>query len=789
MKRFVASILSLILLSSLLAIDSVPEIISKLQAYFDAYPQARVHLIFSQEKYSSGDTAFFKVHFLTEDFKLIEEKQILSLELTDSQNRTVLMQNFRILGGVGNNQIVFPKEMPPGNYTVVAYSDYMKNFDPDLLFRHKLLVVGKNQLMESTEEAPILSVHPEGGMLVGDVVNRVVLKSSKSGKSKVLNQRGELVAETTIGESGTGSVEFTPLEGYSYFAQVEGIAEDVPLPEVTTQGCALRIMAENESSVNLQIATSPNSNLLKQELMLVATAMGRIVDSMPVEFENGDPITVGIQNLSEGLNQFVLFDKKDNVVAERIYYRKPKQLVVNVESKANEVATRGLVELEVSVTDSRGRDINGSYTISVVNNSIFPDGQRASFENQLMLFGDLPGLRDDFRRSGLAEREWMQHINELLACYSWVRIPWEEIAKSKQRERITPFKYSLGISGKALFKESRSPVPDSTLITIFLQNRMVGYEAYVGKDGDFNLPFIYDFEGSDRAFYKMEFKKRQKENEYIIEPDIAIASGFQPGDNVETDRIDPYGEYVLKKRIIDNSFSFFRAPKNNVNSSSFNPNAEFEDELGGSDISIAVDDYLVFPTMADLIHEVIRGLQTRIANGKPTVRVVFLRGSYTVIPTGDPLYIIDGVLTNNTDFFLSLNPEDILTIKIVNQEQKLNRIGNLGKFGVVMVQTKKSIERQVIENSTIFPISGLTREIKFTAPFYSGNDISRIPDLRSTIFWDGDATLIAGKSTLHKFYASDDAVPLKILIRGITSSGYPFSAEKVILVTGTNVRN
>ncbi len=516
---------------------------------------------------------------------------------------------------------------------------------------------------------------------------------------------------------------------------------------------------------------------------------GRIVDSMPVEFENGDPITVTIQNLSEGLNQFVIFDKKDNVVAERVYYQKPKQLEVNVESKVNEVVTRGLVELEVAVTDSRGRDVNASYTISAVNNSIFPKVHRASFENQLMLFADLPGLQDDFHRSGLEEREWMQQINELLTCYNWTRIPWEDIAKSKQRERITPFKYSLGISGKALFKESRTPVPDSTLITIFLQNRMVGYEAYVNKEGEFTIPFIYDFEGSDKAFYKMDFKKRQKESEYVIEPEVTIASEFQPVDNIQTEQIDPYGEYVFKKRIIDNSFSFFRAPRENVNSNLFNPNAEFEDELGGSDVSIAVDDYLVFPTMPDLIHEVIRGLQTRIVNGKPTVRVVFLRGSYTVIPTGDPLYIIDGVLTTNTDFFLSLNPEDILTIKIVNQEQKLNRIGNLGKFGVVMVQTKKSIERQVIENSTIFPISGLSREIRFTAPFYSGDNVSRIPDLRSTIFWDPDATLIAGKSTLHKFYVSDDAVPLKILIRGITSTGNPFSAEKVILVTGTNVRN
>ena len=106
-----------------------------------------------------------------------------------------------------------------------------------------------------------------------------------------------------------------------------------------------------------------------------------------------------------------------------------------------------------------------------------------------------------------------------------------------------------------------------------------------------------------------------------------------------------------------------------------------------------------------------------------------------------------------------------------------------------MVQTKKSMEKLVMENSTIFTISGLSKEIRFTSPFYSGESISRIPDLRSTIFWDPDATLIAGRSAVHKFYVSDDAVPLKIQVRGITVTGKPFSAEKVITVIGTNVKN
>ena len=259
--------------------------------------------------------------------------------------------------------------------------------------------------------------------------------------------------------------------------------------------------------------------------------------------------------------------------------------------------------------------------------------------------------------------------------------------------------------------------------------------------------------------------------------------------SVETEQSDPYGEYKLKKKVIDKSFTFFTTPDKKIDEKIANPNIEFEDELGGVDVNIKVDDFLVFPTMSDLIHEVIGGLQTRSGTaGKPTVRVVFIRNTYTVIPKGDPLYIIDGIFTKNTDFFLGLNPEDIYTIKLVNKENKLQRFGGLGKYGIVLVQTKKSVAKQVIENSTMFPVSGLSPEVEFKTPFYSGVNSSRKPDLRSSIYWSPKVSASSNGKARLKFYASDDAAPILIEVFGFTNDGRFFSAQKTIGVKAPEIR-
>ncbi len=73
-------------------------------------------------------------------------------------------------------------------------------------------------------------------------------------------------------------------------------------------------------------------------------------------------------------------------------------------------------------------------------------------------------------------------------------------------------------------------------------------------------------------------------------------------------------------------------------------------------------------------------------NGKSVVRVWI--DDIDKMGTDDPVYVIDGVMTDDTDYFMSLKPENVSTIKVVCTMEKLRVFGAVGRNGVVLVETK-----------------------------------------------------------------------------------------------------
>lgn len=759
-------------------LDTIPELVEKLEAYYKAYPQVRLHLTFNQPKYAPGDTAFFKAYFLTEDFLPVQEKQIITLEVKDQNGNNLQVQNFRVADGEGNNQVIFSESLPFGEYTITAYSEWMKNFSPSLFYRKKITLAGRKQLAQARIQTDSLYFFPEGGFLVEGVDNKVMVVSKSQGSGKILNSMGALVSEFQISSSGIAETSFVPAAGVSYFGTINSLGRFVLPP--TTDACALRVVPRGARGAEITILAAPSSALRKQELSFLALSKGKVTYSTSFKLEE-DGFKLTVENLLPGLNQFYVFDRRNNLVAERIYYAAVPTVQAIITASQSEISPRSLVDLEVSLTNENGVPLAGAFTLTAVNQKLFKENRSPSFETEMNLFSDLPRLRNDFEKAAMTESAWLSTLNDRLITQSWDRISWNEVlSKNKQKEKYG-FKYSLSLKGKAYFEQSGEAIPDSTQILIYLQKGMMGYEGYTIKRGEFSIPFLYDFWGNDQAFYMMNFKKKEKQRDYRIQPELAI-QGKSEAVAVELEGEDPYGEYQFKKKIIDQSFTFFSSPEQKINARITDPNREFEDELGEADVTVRVDDYLVFPTMSDLIHEVIGGLQVRTINNEPSVRVVFLRNGYTVIPKGNPLYIIDGVFSTNTSFFLSLNPEDIYLIKLINNERKLQRLGEMGKYGVVLVQTKKSIAKSVIENSTLFPISGLSKELQFKAPLYSDGSRARKPDLRPTLFWSPKISLGSNGKAAVKFFASDDASPMVVEVKGFTSDGRPFSASKIIEV-------
>jgi hypothetical protein len=107
---------------------------------------------------------------------------------------------------------------------------------------------------------------------------------------------------------------------------------------------------------------------------------------------------------------------------------------------------------------------------------------------------------------------------------------------------------------------------------------------------------------------------------------------------------------------------------------------------------------VLFPTIEELIREIVPSMFIRKSGKRIIVRVSLLS---PLISTQDPVYIIDGIATKNSEFFLSLDPSEIVTIKLINDSKKLLPLGLLGKNGIVIVKTKSGDRREPLDSALL----------------------------------------------------------------------------------------
>lgn len=763
----------------------------KLEQHYKNYPQVKVHLFFNQDKYTAGDTAYYKARFLSDALRPIEGRQLLCLDLVDASSKVVQKQNFTITDGVGHNQLAISPELPPGSYTVRVYNSWMRNFDPDLLFSKVIILSGKNEFQQISSSEINLSFFPEGNHLIAAVSNKVVIKASKNGRiTGNILEGNTVITNFSTDDQGLGFFIFTPEFGKTYRAQIESTGTQYSLPSAEEDGCVV-LATPTKEALRLILAVPQKSDLREQNLYLVMSAHGKIYFSAAFRFGEKEfvPVLIPQKNRPAGVAVISLLTSKGKTIAERLVYNDIMgEIQVKMTTEKKIYRPREKINFELAVTDELGNPIRTDIAVSAVSKKLFPlhDAQNTyAYADDIYLFGEFPDESFSINRNN---PDWKASLDNFMITKQWKRYSWQDIIGGSKKTLSYGFKKMLNLEGVALNKETGKPVPDSTLIMVYLQDHMMGYEAWTGKDGVFDLPFLFDFWGADRLFYLLEDDRKELRN-----VEIKLVDDFLPVKQEtayrEVEKPDEYTDFVLKKNLINNSFNYFLASTNSGKVDLDDLNAAFEDEVMGADIEVDVVRYIVFQTMEDLIREVIPSVLHRRSNGKPIVRIVLSPSS--AMPTGDPLYVIDGVLSKNTEYFLALKPSEVLTVKVVKDIAKLNHFGAMGKNGIVFIQTKKPNPAKLLAMTNSLPIEGLTKPLNFVMPDYSVDPPKkeRIPDFRSALYWNPTAkTDATGKTTLS-FFSSDDLGLIKVIVKGMTTDGRPFSGETEVEISLQTSRN
>lgn len=730
----------------------------KLSTYYAAHVPLKAHLFLNQPGYIPGDTLYYRIMLVqSQGNRYIKGRQIVHLQFVNPSNVIAYQATVPVTDGIGSGQLRLPANLPPGGYSVLVYHNVMRNSKPVHLFQQPLVIHNKTTHTLSKTNKPEFFV--ESGKLIAGVSNRMVVHASPMSTIRISDEASEILATATCDNQGWANVYFKPSSGAKYYYDINQQAR-IELPVRSEEGISMLVSGVNSGDhIRVAVQSSPETKP-DESYVLVLSRLDQIFYGASVDLKNkkSQVVSFAKKDLERGAYAITLFAESGEIISERLIFmdKDVPGLSATVDKSGYSIREKVTVKFSLpQATDSR-------LAVTVYQQDLFDSLQKYSVD--LPAYLDFPSIQG---ASDFDTDRFMITQGQLT--------PWEEVwaGHIKSEFGFEPF---LRLTGKASIRSTGAPVPDSTRIEFFLQNDAAGYEFHTDANGHFSFPLLFDFYGDEQIHYFAESNGFTLQN-ILIEPEV-VRFDINAHQWVNTSVADPYYEFSHRRQSIIQSY--YRT-KPVVTEQPQWLNKRIEEAMRNADIEIKLSDYVLFPTMHETLLEIIPDVKSRV--NKNIVRVALKDENHDA--PEDPLYIIDGVLTDNSAYFLSLNPRDVVTIKVINTRQKLGIIGGIARNGVVLVDTTiPKHHAQIPPLQNVFQASGFTPWRK-TRSLMDRVVPEREPDLRSTLYWNPDVKVSNGEAVIT-FYTANNTGTFRLVAEGLTSTGIPLHAESLFAVSFGN---
>jgi len=116
----------------------------RLKAYLSDHIAEKAFLQFDKPYYAAGDTIYFKAYVtLGEDHRLSNLSGVLHVDLANTNNKIDQSIKLQLNNGLAAGDFALPDSLPNGNYTIRAYTQWMRN-DGDAAFFYKTIPIGSS---------------------------------------------------------------------------------------------------------------------------------------------------------------------------------------------------------------------------------------------------------------------------------------------------------------------------------------------------------------------------------------------------------------------------------------------------------------------------------------------------------------------------------------------------------------------------------------------------------------------------------------------------------------------
>ena len=425
------------------------------------YPQEKLHVSTDKDSYIAGDTIWLRAHCAdAATHRPVAASRYVYVELRD--DRGSLVRRIKLL----SRDSVYSGYLPTqslerfGDYSLTAYTLYMRNPGPEYFFKKPLTIRPYRESRRTQRNTSVrkvsdfdVSFFPEGGYLIDGYDCCVAFKAlgddggSVEVTGVVKNDRDETVDTLRTLHGGMGCLRFTAHTGERYYAECTmagGKTERFDLPASNNLACVLRVLqTERDFTVMVQ-----SGRPLPKGLRLLVHCRGNLCyfrewnDDLPSLIFERD-------KLPGGVLQILLLDKAGNALSERLVFNRGEELATTDVQIGGTLEQRTKVTLAVTATDPDGGPAAGDFSIAVTDRAAVPAATSGSIYSTLLLSSELRGTIEtpDWYFEG-RDAARVAALDALLLTQGWRRYDVPELMKKEYVEPQYPLEVGQEITGR-----------------------------------------------------------------------------------------------------------------------------------------------------------------------------------------------------------------------------------------------------------------------------------------------------------------------------------------------------
>lgn len=121
--------------------NMLEQIINPLEQWADRFPQEKVYIHMDRPYYTSGDTIWMKAYIMAGGrHQLSAISGAVYVDLINETDSLTAALKLPVMAGLAFGNIDLPVDLEPGNYRLRAYTQWMRNGDPDYFYDHPFII-------------------------------------------------------------------------------------------------------------------------------------------------------------------------------------------------------------------------------------------------------------------------------------------------------------------------------------------------------------------------------------------------------------------------------------------------------------------------------------------------------------------------------------------------------------------------------------------------------------------------------------------------------------------------